>query len=299
MYSDAISASFRSGHSPWRRVRGVLLLTSFLAGLPAEATAGFVLFAAGGANPADIAAERDAFRSAVGGGSTAGANGDFGGVRREINWDGVPDSFSDPNFLPGDFFNSNSPRGVLLTTPGSGLLVSANAGGAVAPLFGFPGDLQTFSAQKLFAPVGSNVLDVRFVVPGTGTAATTGAFAAIFVDAEENNAVDATKMEFFDASGALLFSHTALATPNQGLSFLGGVADAGERISRVRITMPNNFLVRNGVRDNEQTDFVVMDDFLFATPVAVPEPATGMLSALALALLAGVRRRLSRTTFTA
>lgn len=298
MHYDANPPFRHTGQRRWQSLRGALLLTSLLAGVPVEATAGFVLFAAGGANPADITAERDAFRSAVGGGSTAGANGDFGGVRREINWDGVPDGFSDPNFLPGNFFNSNSPRGVLLSTPGSGFLVSANAGLAVAPLFGFPGDLQTFSAQKLFAPVGSNILDVRFAVPGTGTAATTGAFAAIFVDAEENNAVDATKMEFFDVFGTLLFSHTALATANQGLSFLGGVADAGERISRVRITMPNNFLVRNGVRDNEQTDFVVMDDFLYAAPVAVPEPATWALTAFGLALLVGARRRVSRTTLT-
>jgi hypothetical protein len=37
-----------------------------------------------------ITAIRDSFRVAIGGGTTAGANGSFGGVRREINWDGVP-----------------------------------------------------------------------------------------------------------------------------------------------------------------------------------------------------------------
>ena len=33
--------------------------------------------------------------------------------RREVNWDGVPDNFSEPNNLPPNFFNVNSPRGMV------------------------------------------------------------------------------------------------------------------------------------------------------------------------------------------
>ena len=35
------------------------------------------------------------------------------GGRREINWDGVADGFAAPNNLPANFFNKNSPRGVV------------------------------------------------------------------------------------------------------------------------------------------------------------------------------------------
>ena len=114
-------------------------LAAFL--LIPTAWAGFVAFESAGANPGAITSSQDAFRTAVGGGTVAGANGSFGGLRREINWDGVPDSFSDPNNLPADFFNLTSPRGLVLSTPGTGLLVSANAGLATPELFGFPSDV--------------------------------------------------------------------------------------------------------------------------------------------------------------
>ena len=104
------------------------MLTTALMFSVSAAHGGFVTYEAFGANPAAITSTRDLFRNAVGGGTVAGANGSFGGLRREINWDGVPDVFADPNALPGDFFNVNSPRGVVFSTPGTGFLVSANAG---------------------------------------------------------------------------------------------------------------------------------------------------------------------------
>jgi PEP-CTERM motif len=275
--------------SSGRRLRqvsfGILLAVPAVMGLPTDAMAGITVFEAAGATGTDITAARDAFRTAVGGGSVAGAAGDFGGLRREINWDGVPAGFSDPNAMPANFFNVNSPRGAVFSTPGTGFLVSANAGLATPTLFGFPSDLQAFSAQKLFAPTGSGIVDVSFFVPGTNTAATTSAFGAVFVDADYTNAVEATTMAFFDTSNTLIFSRAVTATNNQGLSFLGGVADAGERISRVRITTPLNFLVSNGVRNNELSDFVVMDDFLYATPAAVPEPEIWAMALLGLAVI--------------
>lgn len=277
-----------------QRVVGLTSLVLLIASnFSSDAFAGITFFEAAGSTPASITPTRDAFRAAVGGGTVAGANGDFGGVRREINWDAVPENFSIPNLMPANFFNVNSPRGVVFSTPGTGFLVSANAGGATAPLFGFPGDLQAFSAQKLFATQNSNIMDINFFVPGTNTQATTNAFAAIFVDVEDNNASVFTNMQFFDQSNALIFSSNVLPGGNQGLSFLGGVANAGERIARVRIATPLNFMVSNGVRANEAIDFVVMDDFLYGTPTVTAVPEPGSLVAVGLSLLVGfcIRRR--------
>jgi hypothetical protein len=199
--------------------------------------------------------------------------------------------------LPANFFNVNSPRGVVFSTPGTGFLVSANAGGAAPPLFGFPNDFQTFSPQKLFTAVNSNVTDVNFFVPGTTVSATTTAFGLVFVDAE---VAGQTRLEFFDGNNNLLFSRDALIGGNQGLTFLGAVATAGEQISRVRITSGLNTIVSNGVLGNPNDDVVVMDDFLFAEPSAVPEPAVLALTGIGLASIGTVcirriRRRSSRS----
>ena len=274
------------------------LLVPAAAVLCTNAMAGITVFEATGESAAAITPTRDAFRVAVGGGTalTVGVPGDFGGLRREINWDGVPDGRADPNLLPGNFFNVNSPRGVVFSTTGTGFLVSANAcvTPALAPpcvqttplLFGFPGDLVAFSAQKVFGIVGSNVMDIKFFVPGTTTAATTSAFASVFVDLENNDTIDFTTMQFFDKDNVEIFNRKALATNvTKSLSFLGGVANAGERIAKVTITTPDNFLLSNGVRSNEIHDFVIMDDFIYATPAAIPEPGIWAMVLLGLGVV--------------
>ena len=237
-----------------------------------------------------VTATRDAFRAAIGGGTVAGANGSFGGLRREINWDGVPNALADPNALPADFFNVNSPRGVVFSTPGTGFMVSANAGLATPALFGFGNDFATFSAQRLFTAINSNTTDVSFFLPGTTTAATTSAFGAIFTDAE---VAGLTRLEFFDENNALMFSHDVLTSSNQGLSF-AGVTVTGGAIGRVRITAGANTIVANGQIGNPNDDVVVMDDFLYAEPIQtsarVSEPAGLALGGMGL-LMALMRRR--------
>jgi hypothetical protein len=266
--------------------RQIALSLAWVAVTAATSHAGFVTFESAGADPAAITPTRDAFRAAVGGGSVAGANGSFGGLRREINWDAVPDAKADPHLMPADFFNTTSPRGAVFSTPGTGFLVSSNAGQGNPTLFGFPNDFQTFSPQRLFTAIDSNITDVNFFVPGTSIAATTTAFGVIFTDVEVPHS---TNIEFFDSNNNLIYSQDALVSGNQGLTFLGAVAGAGEEISRVRITSGANTIVSDGVLGRGNLDLVAMDDFLFAEPVrAVPEPSTLVMSAMLLGMCAVV-----------
>jgi hypothetical protein len=263
---------------------GLMLAAILLTTSSGEAA--FLTFEAAGADPAAITPTRDAFRAAVGGGSVAGANGSFGGLRREINWDGVPDARADPNPLPADFFNTTSPRGAVFSTPGTGFLVSANAGSSNA-LFGRPDDFQPFSAPRLFTAVNSNTTDVSFFVPGTSIAATTRAFGVIFNDVE---VAGLTRIQFFDQNNSLIYSRNALVSGNQGLSFVVAVADGGERVSRVRLTSGLDTIVSNGVLGNSIDDVVVMDDFLYAEPVAaVPEPCSLVLASIGVIVVLSLR----------
>ena len=65
----------------------------------------------------NIQAAIDEYRTLLGT-NNGSAVGTQNGGRREINWDGVPDSLAAPYFLPHDFFKA---RGADFTTPGAGV----------------------------------------------------------------------------------------------------------------------------------------------------------------------------------
>ena len=227
------------------------------------------VFEASGGTPADIQAAVDAFRNFDDFGINNGVGGTFPIGRREINWDGVPDAFSAPNLLPANFFNSNSPRGVVFFTPGTGFQVSANLinptntpvrFGNIHPVY--PALFSTFSPQRLFSALDSNITETLFFIPGTTQSATSKGFGAVFTDVNVGNS---TKIEYFDVNGNLLFSRNVLPGPTSrgSLSFLGVGFDTAS-VFFVRITSGNRIL------KTPNRDVVVMDDFIYGEPQALP-----------------------------
>lgn len=271
-----------------------VLALSVLASLSARAAP--VIFSGSSIDASDIQAVVNQFRATLG---TLNPNttASFSNGRREINWDGVPDSFASPNSLPGNFFNVNSPRGVVLSTPGTAFQVSANAGGATPVEFGninpaYGGQFRPYSPQRLFAPVGSNVVDVSFFLPGSTTAALTNGFGSVFTDVDFANV---TGIEFFGENNVSLYS--AFAPPagvsSEGLSFLAVYFTEGNVISRVRITSGTTAL---GPNDGGNIDVVALDDFIYGEPrrpgsAAIPEPGNSVFIGLTLIGLIRVRSR--------
>ncbi|QSA97902.1 PEP-CTERM sorting domain-containing protein [Methylococcus sp. EFPC2] len=257
--------------------------------VPASAGAVPIVFSVSGADAATIQSTVDGFRAALGGPNNGNAPGPLGSGRREINWDGGGGNFTTTSAaMPFNVFLNT--RGAQFITPGTGLIQAppaADAGtfppGGLAGLFGNPtyGSIfTTFSDERLFTPVGSNVTDGLFFLPGTNgaVAATVSAFGLVFADVD---LADTTSIQFFDPNGNSLGIFFADSF-NNGLSFLG-VRFSNEAISRVRIFTGNSAL---GPNDGGGVDVVVMDDFIYAEPralQAVPEPATGLLLSAGLA----------------
>jgi hypothetical protein len=253
----------------------------------------------GSGSVADVTDIVNSFRTSLGA-LNPNVAGSFGGGRREINWDGVPNALATPNNLPADFFNVTSPRGVVFSTPGTGFQVSANAGGATPTVFAnidpsYANTFAAFSSQRLFTARDSNIVDVNFFVPGGATPALVRGFGSVFSDVDLANT---TSIQFFGAADVDLGTFFA---PNlagqQTFSFLG-VDFGAPLITRVRITNGTTALGA-GVTDGGGRDLVVMDDFIYGEPLAptaaaVPEPSTWLVLIAGFGLAGGALRRQQR-----
>ena len=263
------------------------------------AHAGFVTFDMGGTSaPSSIQSTVDSFRTALGGANNGNSPGPLANGRREINWDGGGATTAALSKSTLSTFTNT--RGSTFTTTGSGFLQTPLSDPALTDINpNYSTTFSAFSLQRVFTPVGSNITDITFFVPGSNgaTAATVGGFGAVFSDVDLPNV---THLEFFDSSNVeiLNLDVTPGTTTNSSLSFLGAVANDGERIARVRITTGNSALGPND-SNGYPTDVVVMDDFIYSEPMAitVPEPTSLALAGTAMLGLVSVlivRRRTAR-----
>lgn len=231
-----------------------------------------IVFQAAGSSAQDIELVVNNFRAALGEPDNGGVPGPHPAGRREIDWDGVPDEYAAPNFLPPDFFNAATDpraRGALLSTPGTGVQVSADGDNSAqaAVRFGhinptYSAIFKTFSEERLFSPVGSNVVDLTFFVPGTQEPAVVRGFGAVYTDVDKRK----SSFKYYDKDGRLL-GKFKVPVSNEGLSFLGVVFDQPV-VARVRIRYGK---VPLGQDDSAKKDVAVMDNFIYGEPQAIPE----------------------------
>jgi len=284
-------------------VLGALLLAL----LPPAALAGPIVFEASGSDASAIQATVDNFRFALGLPNNGNSSGPLASGRREINWDGG--GATTTAAVGPSFAGFKNTRGALFTTPGSGFEQAILDDIIDNPTYATT--FSTFSPSRVFTPVGSNVTDVTFFIPGSpAAAAVVTAFGAVFSDVDF---CCYTQIEFFgldgrepDAAAPPLFTEVVPgpggifppASKSGGLSFLGVQFDAGELITRARISTGNRALGPNGPNDGDPggaflppVDVVVMDDFIYSEPRTVPEPGSLSLLAIGAAAVALARRK--------
>lgn len=211
----------------------------------------------------NIAAKVDEFRNLLGP-SNGGTAGEQVTGRREINWDGVgANPFDNRNDFPANFFNSNVKAGGVYTTDGTGFRNDSTKFSEINPTYAT--QFNFFSANKIFAPVGSNKVDQLFQVAGQPTPAVTRGIGVVFSDVD---LADKTTIQLFAQDGSSLGTFSApVRTDDAGLSFLAVSFDT-PIIARARITLGTGALRAdvNDISSGGALDLVVFDNVIYGEP---------------------------------
>ena len=211
----------------------------------------------------DIAAKVDEFRNSLGAANGAVAGEQVTG-RREINWDGAgANPFDNKNDFPANFFNTNVKAGAVFTTSGTGFRNDSTDFAEINPTYAQ--QFTFFSANKIFAPVGSNQLDQLFEVAGQPTPAVTRGLGIVFSDVD---IADKTTIQLFAQDGSTLGTYSApVRSDAAGLSFLA-ISYADPIIARARITLGTGALGANvnDVTAGGTVDLVVLDNMIYGEP---------------------------------
>jgi hypothetical protein len=239
------------------------------------------VFQAAGTTANSIQSTVDAFRATLGDPNNGNNPGPLVSGRREINWDGGGSDATTAPVTPFNVFLNT--RGGQFTTHGIGLSQAPSSGGpqgGLAALFNNPTYATTFSAfsqPRLFTPVGSNVTEALFSVPGSNGSvpAVVRGFGVVFSDVDQpdgsgpskkhGNRGASTLIECFGADGKRVFSSFVPDSPGDATFSFFGVLFDEPRIARVRITTGDT---APGPDDDERRDIVMMDDFIYGEPQA-------------------------------
>jgi hypothetical protein len=211
----------------------------------------------------NVAAKVDEFRNALGAANGA-TPGEQPTGRREINWDGAgANPFDNRNDFPANFFNTNVKSGAVFTTAGTGFRNDSTDFAEINPKYA--AQFNFFSANKIFAPIGSNQLDQLFQVAGQPTPAVSRGFGIVFSDVD---VADKSTIQLFSQDGSSLGTFSApVRSDAGGLSFIGVTFDS-PIIARVRITLGTGALGANvnDVTDGGTVDLVVLDNLIYGEP---------------------------------
>ncbi len=213
----------------------------------------------------DINATLNEFRGVLGNlNTTPGATSG----RREINWDGVPDSLVGLA-LPDDFFNPTGvgapvarQRGVIYAAGIGEFQVSNSNFSNIDPASA--GELSAFSGAKTFANVTANLWPINFQVAGQTTAAFSKGVGIVFSDVDLPNS---TSLEFFEGEKSLGKFFAPPHNTSGNFSFLGVYFPGNERITKMEVK--HDGILSDGQKDissGGQHDLVIFDDFIYGEP---------------------------------
>lgn len=188
--------------------------------------------------------------------------------RREINWEGVPDSLMGLK-MPNDFFNPTAAGSPVARQRG---LVYAGADNAVVSKTNFAEinatastEFSAFSGTKTFAVTNAALWPVNFRVAGQNTEATIQGLGIVFSDVDKDNS---TFIEYFNGERSLGKFFVPAHNITGSFSFLG-VFFPFEQVTHVKVGHEGT--VSGGGKDISQggtNDLVILDDFIYSEPVA-------------------------------
>jgi hypothetical protein len=241
---------------------GVIVI-SLLSSCEKDSESDIVVIEANG----NISAKVDEFRQLLGA-TLNTAPGAVGG-RRELSWEGVPDSLLGQT-LPNDFFNpvGSDPalavrqRGLVYEATGNFMVSNSNFAEINSQA---AGQFSAFSGIKTFANINSDLWNIVPEVPGQDVAATVKGFGIVFSDVDVANS---TFIEFFNEQRSLGKFYVPVRGSSSSHSFLG-VYFKKEKVTRIKVG--HDGVLGDGEKDISQQagahDLVTLDDFLYDEPV--------------------------------